>query len=162
MSEKAEAMVVVDQTAAPKPDHLSVAAGIVATYVANNKIPDGELPALILATYRCLAQIERKVSAPVTVSLMQLEPAVSIAESVTDDYIICLEDGKRFKALKRHIANSHSMTPEGYRSKWSLPSDYPMVAPTFARVRADLAKQIGLGYGGAKTSSAKGSKSKAV
>lgn len=122
-------------------DLVSLAAEIVAAYVSNNPLPVGELSKLIGDTYAALQG--RGVS--VAPAAVKLEPAVSIKKSVTPDYIICLEDGKKFKSLKRHIGVHYNLSPEQYRQKWNLPSDYPMVAPNYAASRSALAKSIGLG-----------------
>jgi predicted transcriptional regulator len=124
-------------------DSLGLAAEVVAAYVSNNPVPKGDLPDLILAVHSSLA----KLGSEPEHALPQVEakaPAVSIRKSVTPDYLICLEDGKRFKSLRRHL-RLHGLTPEQYREKWKLPSDYPMVAPNYAAQRSTLAKKIGLG-----------------
>ena len=113
---------------------------IVAAYVANNTIPKENLASLISDVYRSLAQVGQK-TAPVE----ELKPAVPIKRSVQPDHIVCLEDGKTFKSLKRHLMSHYNMTPEEYREKWGLPHDYPMVAPNYAQTRSELAKRIGLG-----------------
>jgi len=122
-------------------DLVSIAADIVSAYVSNNPLPVGELSKLIADTYVALQGIGTSV-AP---AAAKLEPAVSIKKSVTPDYIICLEDGKKFKSLKRHIGTHYNLTPDEYRQKWHLPSDYPMVAPNYAAARSTLAKASGLG-----------------
>jgi predicted transcriptional regulator len=122
---------------------IELAAEIVATFVSNNPLPKGELPSLIVAIY---AAVVRLAAEPECVPL-QIEvktPAVPIRRSITPDFLICLDDGKRFKSLRRHLSGL-GMTPEQYREKWNLPSDYPMVAPNYAARRSALAKQIGLG-----------------
>ncbi|TRC89077.1 MucR family transcriptional regulator [Mesorhizobium sp. WSM4303] len=124
-----------------KADFVSIAADIVAAYVANNPVPVAELPKLIGDIHAALQGISPPAAEPV----VKLEPAVSIRKSVTPDYIICLEDGKKFKSLKRHLSTHYNISPEEYRAKWSLPSDYPMVAPNYAAARSVLAKAIGLG-----------------
>ncbi|WP_342642903.1 MucR family transcriptional regulator [Rhodoligotrophos ferricapiens] len=116
-------------------------AEIVAAYVANNAVPSESLPGLIKDVYRALTgtlEPEEKQAA-------ELKPAVPLRRSVTPDYIVCLEDGKKFKSLKRHLRTQYNMTPEQYREKWGLPADYPMVAPNYAAARSDLAKKMGLG-----------------
>ena len=116
---------------------------IVAAFVSNNPLPKGELPSLILAVHTAVVRLAAE---PQSVPL-QFEvktPAVPIRRSITPDFLICLDDGKRFKSLRRHLSG-HAMTPEQYREKWNLPSDYPMVAPNYAAQRSALAKQIGLG-----------------
>jgi predicted transcriptional regulator len=113
---------------------------IVAAHVGNNAVPLADLPQLIHDVYRTLSGIGTAPEAP-----ERPRPAVPIKKSVTPDYIICLEDGKQLKMLKRHLTTAYNMTPEEYRERWGLPSDYPMVAPNYARHRSNLAKQIGLG-----------------
>ena len=120
-----------------------LAAEIVAAFVSNNSVPKGELPALIEAVHAAVKTLADggKIAAAVT---EPPTPAVSVRKSVTPDYLICLDDGRRFKSLRRHLATL-GMTPEQYRAKWSLPSDYPMVAPNYAARRSALAKSLGLG-----------------
>ena len=119
---------------------ISLAAEIVASYVSNNPMPKDLLPAFIRDVHGTLIQLEHVQ----TVSV-QARPAVPISKSITDEFLICLEDGKKFKSLKRHLRSKYNMTPEEYRVKWGLPHDYPMVSPRYARKRSSLAKQIGLG-----------------
>lgn len=114
---------------------------IVAAHVSNNTVPVAELSDLIHQVYRTLASVESAVSS----AQERPEPAVPIKKSVTNDYIICLEDGKKLKMLKRHLKTAYNMTPEEYRERWGLPPDYPMVAPSYAAQRSNLAKKIGLG-----------------
>ncbi|MER9998798.1 MucR family transcriptional regulator [Mesorhizobium sp. M0051] len=121
-------------------DTVSIAADIVAAYVSNNPLPVGELPKLIGDIHAALKGIGTAAIEPV----IKQEPAVSIRKSVTPDFIICLEDGKKFKSLKRHLQH-FNLTPDEYRQKWNLPSDYPMVAPNYTATRSALAKSIGLG-----------------
>jgi predicted transcriptional regulator len=113
---------------------------IVAAYVANNTVPKENLALLISDVFRSLAQLGQK-NAPVE----ELKPAVSIKRSVQPDHIVCLEDGKTFKSLKRHLMTHYNMTPAEYRQKWNLPHNYPMVAPNYAQARSELAKKMGLG-----------------
>ena len=122
---------------------IELAAEIVAAFVANNSLPIAELPGLIHATH---AALERLASGQVDAALQveKKEPAVSIRKSLTPDFLVCLDDGKKFKSLRRHLATL-GMTPDQYRAKWGLPSDYPMVAPNYAAARSQLAKQSGLG-----------------
>lgn len=121
---------------------IDLTASIVAAYVGNNPTPAAELPALIGQIHAALLRISGgKVEVPAEPS----KPAVSVKKSMTADYLVCLEDGKRFKSLKRHLRTQYSMTPEQYREKWSLPPDYPMVAPNYAVARSQLAKKMGLG-----------------
>jgi predicted transcriptional regulator len=120
---------------------LGLTARIVSAHVANNPLDAGALPVLIREVYKTLSQIDEVPAEPVE----RPEPAVPIRKSVFPDYIICLEDGKRLKMLKRHLATSFNLTPEQYREKWGLDSSYPMVAPNYADKRSALAKEIGLG-----------------
>lgn len=122
---------------------IKLAADIVCAYVSNNPIPIAELPRLLTDVHGLLLQLGK--GAPAPVALEVLRPAVSARKSVTSDYLICLEDGKKFKSLKRHLRTQYNMTPEEYREKWGLAPDYPMVAPTYAQARSQLAKQMGLG-----------------
>lgn len=117
-----------------------LSADIVSAYVSNNTIIASELPGIIISVCEALTVAYAKSGQPQT-----LKPAVSIKKSVTAEYIICLEDGKMFKSLKRHIRTHYGLSPEEYREKWSLPYDYPMVAPNYAASRSALAKKIGLG-----------------
>ena len=119
---------------------LECTTSIISAYVANNTIQKENLPALISEAFRALAQVEQ-TRAPVE----ELKPAVPIKRSVQPDHIICLEDGKKFKSLKRHLMSQYNMTPQDYREKWGLPGDYPMVAPNYALARSELAKKMGLG-----------------
>ncbi|MEM9145315.1 MAG: MucR family transcriptional regulator [Pseudomonadota bacterium] len=114
---------------------------IVSAHVSNNAVSSTDLPALIESVYATLSGLNGKPAEPE----VELKPAVPIKKSVTDDFLICLEDGKKLKMLKRHLATAYSMTPEEYRSKWGLPHDYPMVAPKYSETRKQLAKKIGLG-----------------
>ena len=125
------------------PDSLELAAELVAAYVSNNPVPSSGLPDLILAVHSSLEKL-RSEPDPAPPQAEAKSPAVSIRRSVTPDYLICLEDGKRFKSLRRHLGLL-GLTPEQYRQKWKLPSDYPMVAPNYATQRSALAKKIGLG-----------------
>ena len=122
---------------------IGLAAEIVSAYVSNNAVAATELPILIRSIHDALMRLGNDVPEPVVID--QLRPAVPAKKSVTNDYIVCLEDGKKFKSLKRHLRTQYSMTPEEYREKWSLPTDYPMVAPSYAKARSQLAKQMGLG-----------------
>ena len=121
---------------------VELAAEVVAAYVSNNPLPKSDLPNLILAVHSSLARLGSEPQQ--AVPRAEASPAVPIRRSVTPDYLICLEDGKRFKSLRRHL-RLHSLTPEQYREKWKLPSDYPMVAPNYAAQRSALATKIGLG-----------------
>ncbi len=123
-------------------DLVDMATEIVSAYVSANQVTTQELPALIRTVHTALRDV---VSAPHAALDIAQEPAVAIKKSVTPDFIICLEDGKRFKSLKRHLRTKYSMTPDEYRAKWSLTHDYPMVAPNYAKERSNLAKRMGLG-----------------
>jgi predicted transcriptional regulator len=125
-----------------KRDLVEMAAEIVAAYVSANQVPPQELPALIRTIHGALGDVAG-VATGVPESAQ--EPAISVKKSVTADYIICLEAGKKFKSLKRHLRTRYNMSPEEYRTKWSLPHDYPMVAPNYAKERSNLAKRMGLG-----------------
>lgn len=126
----------------PKPSELlSLTSNIVAAHVANNSVPVADLPTLIRDVYTTLAN----VGGPAPKTDARPAPAVPVKKSVAPDYIVCLEDGKKLKMLKRHLKTAYNMTPEEYREKWGLPADYPMVAPNYAKQRSRLAKQIGLG-----------------
>lgn len=122
-------------------DLLALTTDIVAAHVSNNNIVLADLPQLIEQVYRSLS-IAAAGPAP---QPDRPQPAVAVKKSIQPDYIICLEDGKKLKMLKRHLKTAYNMTPEEYRQRWDLPSDYPMVAPNYARQRSTLAKQIGLG-----------------
>ena len=122
---------------------VELAAEIVAAFVSHNPVPKSELPSLIQAVHSAVERLEKGlVTAPLQVEVKA--PAVPIRKSITRDFLICLEDGKRFRSLRRHLAGL-GMTPEQYREKWNLPSDYPMVAPSYAAVRSAMAKKMGLG-----------------
>lgn len=121
-----------------------MAADIVAAYVSANEVPAAALPDLIRTVHAGLAVLAGV--SPVSVDTPQ-QPAVPLKKSVTPDHIICLEDGKKFKSLKRHLRSRYGMTPDEYRAKWGLPQDYPMVAPNYAKERSNLAKRMGLGHG---------------
>jgi predicted transcriptional regulator len=123
-------------------EFVELTADIVAAYVGNNAVPANELPALINDVYGALA---KAVEGSQEKEKEELKPAVSIRRSVQPDYIVCLEDGKKFKSLKRHLRTHYDMSPEEYREKWGLPADYPMVAPNYAKARSALAKKMGLG-----------------
>ncbi len=118
-------------------------AGIVSGYLGRNSVSPADLPVLISTIYQALRGLEEPTGLPDV--QVELKPAVPIKKSITADYLICLEDGKMLKTLKRHLANSYNLTPAEYRAKWCLPSDYPMVAPNYAKVRSEMALKIGLG-----------------
>ncbi len=117
-------------------------AAIVAAYVRGNPVSAADLPQLIASVFASLQSLANGAAA---LPAPELAPAVSIKKSVTPEHIVCLEDGKKFKSLKRHLRTRYGLTPEAYRAKWGLPADYPMVAPNYARARSDLAKKMGLG-----------------
>ncbi|MGT2514970.1 MucR family transcriptional regulator [Sphingomonas panni] len=120
---------------------IALTADIVAAHVGNNAIDITEIPTLIRSVHGALAGLGTMAEAPV----QRAEPAVSVRSSIKPDYIVCLEDGRKLKMLKRHLMTHYKLTPEQYRAKWNLPADYPMVAPNYAEQRRTLAKQIGLG-----------------
>jgi len=122
-------------------DLLTLTTEIVAAHVGNNSVALSDLPQLIEQVYKTLAN----VGVEQTAVPERPQPAVAIKKSVTPEYIICLEDGKKLKMLKRHLKTAYNMTPEEYRERWNLPPDYPMVAPNYAKQRSKLAKEIGLG-----------------
>ena len=127
----------------PPPDRLDLAVEIVAAYVARNSLPAAELPDLLRRVHEAvMAAAAGPAPEP---EAEPLRPAVPIKKSVTDDFIVCLENGKRFKSLKRHLATAYGLTPDAYRAKWGLPKDYPMVAPAYADARSSLARKMGLG-----------------
>src|SRR3954471_10274785 len=132
------------------PNSIELAAEIVSAFVSNNPVPAAQLPALIGAVHDALT---KSVSGTATQQAPEepKEPAVPIKRSVQPDYVICLEDGKRFKSLKRHLRSVYDLTPDQYRAKWGLPADYPMVAPNYAAARSELAKSMGLGARRRKT-----------
>jgi predicted transcriptional regulator len=123
-------------------NYIGLTAEIVSAYVSNNTVVSTDIPALINQVHTALLRVNsgegQSPSEP-------LKPAVSIKKSINPDFIVCLDDGKKFKSLKRHLRTQYNMTPEQYRDKWSLPADYPMVAPNYAAARSQLAKQMGLG-----------------
>ena len=135
------------EPAAPKPaedDLLRMTAEVVSAYVSNNTLATGQLADVIQAVYNSLRGLEGQVGEPPP---EPLKPAVPIRKSITPDYLVCLEDGKKLKMLKRHLRSTYNMTPDEYRAKWGLPADYPMVAPNYAEQRSEFAKKIGLGRG---------------
>ena len=121
---------------------IQLTANIVSAYVSNNTVSSAEIPALISQVYSALMRVSK--GAAVAAPAEPLKPAVPIKRSITPEYLVCLEDGKKFKSLKRHL-RQYRMTPDQYRAKWNLPADYPMVAPNYAAARSQLAKQMGLG-----------------
>src|SRR5919202_3751247 len=123
-------------------NYIELAADIVSAYVSNNSVPSGELPSLINDVHLALVKVgggaaETQTEAP--------KPAVPVKKSITPDHIVCLEDGKKFKSLRRLLRTHYNLTPDEYRAKWGLPADYPMVAPNYAASRSELAKKMGLG-----------------
>ena len=130
------------------PDLIEMTTEIVSAFVSNSSLSASDLPALIHQIHKTLSDIstgaEAESAAPA------LTPAISVKKSITPDFLICLEDGRKFKSLKRHLRTKYDLTPEQYRAKWNLPKDYPMVAPNYAAARSNLAKQSGLGQGGRK------------
>ncbi len=121
-------------------DLLALTTQIVSAHVGNNTVQVADLPQLINEVYKTLSSVGNAPAAP-----ERPQPAVPVKKSVTPEYIICLEDGKKLKMLKRHLKTAYNMTPEEYRDRWGLPADYPMVAPNYAQHRSSLAKKIGLG-----------------
>ena len=134
---------------------IDLTANIVSAYLGNNPTPASEIPNLISQIHAALLRVS---TGRVETSSEPAKPAVSVKKSMTADYLVCLEDGKRFKSLKRHLRTQYGLSPEEYREKWGLPSDYPMVAPNYAQRRSDFAKKIGLGRNAPAT---KGKKKKA-
>lgn len=124
-------------------EYMRITAGIVSAFVGNNAVRTSELPLLIDAVHASLLKVtETRAAEPISESK---PPAVPVKKSITDDYLICLEDGKRFKSLKRHLSTAYGMSPDDYRAKWGLGREYPMVAPAYASARSSLARQMGLG-----------------
>ena len=125
---------------------IELTADIASAYVSNNAVSAADLPGLIKNIHAALSGTTAEPEPVLEVKT----PAVSIKKSITDDFLICLEDGRKFKSLKRHLRAKYNLSPEEYRAKWNLPKDYPMVAPAYASARSNLAKQMGLGQGGRK------------
>jgi predicted transcriptional regulator len=134
----------MNEVTAPAEALIALTADIVSAHVSNNSVPLNDLPSLIQNVHGALHALGREDAAPE----VKQEPAVSVRASVKPDYIVCLEDGKKLKMLRRHLQTHYQMTPEQYRSKWNLPADYPMVAPNYTEQRRSLAKKIGLGTRG--------------
>jgi predicted transcriptional regulator len=128
-----------------KSEIIEMTADIVSAYVGNNMVGAAELPNLIQSVHRALSGVSTGAE---VVEDAPKEPAVPVKRSITPGFLICLEDGRKFKSLKRHLRTKYNMSPEDYRAKWGLPKDYPMVAPDYAKARSELAKQMGLGQGG--------------
>lgn len=123
-------------------DTLRMTVDVVAAYLSNNQVATGQVPEVIQSVFASLSELR---GGPAETRVEPQKPAVQIRKSITPDYIICLEDGKKLKMLKRHLQTTYGMTPEEYRAKWNLPADYPMVAPNYAKQRSEFAKRIGLG-----------------
>ncbi|HVC57196.1 MAG TPA: MucR family transcriptional regulator [Stellaceae bacterium] len=143
------------EPAAPKmaeDELLRMTAEVVSAYVSNNSLPTGQLADVIQAVYTSLRGLDGQVGEP---PAEPLKPAVPIRKSVTAEYLICLEDGKKLKMLKRHLRSTYGMTPDEYRTKWGLAPEYPMVAPKYAEQRSEFAKKIGLGRGSGRGSAKK-------
>jgi len=130
-------------TSSSAPEFIELAADIVSAYVSNNSVPSADLPHLISEVHSALMRVGGGPAPEAPVEPQK--PAIPVKKSVTPDYIICLEDGKRFKSLKRHLRTQYNISPDQYREKWGLPPDYPMVAPNYAEARSRLAKEMGLG-----------------
>jgi predicted transcriptional regulator len=126
----------------PSSHLIELVSDIVSAYVAHNPVPVADLPKLIEKVHSILTEIDGSGGIE---EKAELKPAVAVRKSVTDDHIVCLEDGKKFKSLKRHLRTRYDMSPDEYREKWNLPADYPMVAPNYARQRSELARKMGLG-----------------
>jgi predicted transcriptional regulator len=140
----------------PDEELLRMTASVVAAYVSNNPLPTPQLAEVISMVYASLRALD---SQPDTKD-EPLKPAVAIRKSITPEYLVCLEDGKKLKMLKRHLRSTYGMTPDDYRAKWGLPADYPMVAPSYAAQRSAFAKKIGLGRGSGRHSSKRGAAKK--
>lgn len=125
-----------------EPNYIALTAEIVSAYVSNNTVPATDIPGLINQVHAALSRVSNGVPDGIAEAP---KPAISLKRSVTPEFLVCLEDGKKFKSLKRHLRTQYNMTPEQYRDKWNLPSDYPMVAPNYAAARSQLAKEMGLG-----------------
>jgi predicted transcriptional regulator len=124
---------------------VELTADIAAAYLSANTVPAGDLPSLIQTIHQALSGVSSGAPAA---AAEPAKPAVPVKKSITPDYLISLEDGKKYKSLKRHLRTKYSMTPDEYRSKWGLPKDYPMVAPNYAKARSEMARNMGLGQGG--------------
>ena len=144
------------QTVIDRAETLSLTTDIVAAFVSNNSVPAEQLQDLLMNTFQTLSALS---GSPVEEEIQQ-KPAVPVKKSITDDYLICLEDGKKLKMLKRYLRTQYNMSPEDYRRKWNLPADYPMVAPNYAKRRSEFAKQIGLGTQGGRKATKKTTRKK--
>ena len=132
----------------PMEDALTrLTAEVVAAYVGNNSVPTAQLSEVIGVVFTSLKGLDGQIS---DAKAEPLKPAIAIKKSITADYLVCLEDGKKLKMLKRHLRSTYGLTPDEYRAKWGLPADYPMVAPTYAAQRSAFAKEIGLGHSGGR------------
>jgi predicted transcriptional regulator len=123
-------------------NYVELTAGIVSAYISNNAVAAGDISSIISQVHSALLRVS---NGAVDGAGEAMRPAIAVKKSITPDYLVCLEDGKKFKSLKRHLRTQYNMTPELYREKWGLPPDYPMVAPKYAEARSQLAKQMGLG-----------------
>ena len=123
-------------------NYIELTAGIVSAYVSNNAVAAGDISSIISQVHSALLRVSNGAADGAG---EPMKPAIAVKKSITPDYLVCLEDGKKFKSLKRHLRTQYNMTPELYREKWGLPPDYPMVAPKYAEARSQLAKQMGLG-----------------
>ena len=142
-----------------KSETLHLTTDIVAAFVSNNSVPASELQELLTSTFSTLSGLSGHSEAEQS----NQKPAVPVKKSITDDYLICLEDGKKLKMLKRYLRTQYDLSPEDYRRKWGLPADYPMVAPNYAKRRSEFAKQIGLGtQGGRKATTKKAARKKSA
>lgn len=140
-------------------DFVGLTADVVSAYVSNNSVATMDLPSLIQSVHAALSTAAVGVTAE---PIVELKPAVPVKKSVTADYIVCLEDGKQFKSLKRHLRTQYDMSPDDYRAKWGLAADYPMVAPNYAAARSELAKRAGLGRQRSKPAVAPAKRGKAA
>jgi len=146
--------VTAEQSALDTAETLTLTTDIVAAFVSNNSVPAEQLQELLNNTFKTLSSLAgTRDEEPV-----QQKPAVSVKKSITPDYLVCLEDGKELKMLKRYLRTQYNMSPEDYRRKWNLPADYPMVAPNYAKRRSEFAKQIGLGTQGGRKATKKTSR----
>jgi len=143
-------MALANESTTKNDDVLKLASDIVAAYVSNNPLPVNELPGVIKSIHSTLGGLSNGAAGD---ALTAYKPAVPVKRSVTPNYIICLEDGKKLKMLKRYLRSRYGLSPEDYRAKWHLPADYPMVAPNYAAQRSEFAKKIGLGRSSSATKS---------
>ena len=146
MTESTTQPVVIDQA-----ETLALTADIVSAFVSNNSVPAEQLQDLLQNTFKTLNELGINAKE----EEVQQKPAVPVKKSITDDYLVCLEDGKQLKMLKRYLRTQYNLSPEEYRRKWNLPADYPMVAPNYAKRRSEFAKQIGLGTQGGRKATKK-------